>query len=741
MGKKVFTCIICLCIAFFCFSQQDTADIIVLLDNSGTMLPYFDTINDKILTDIASNFIRIGDTFHLISFSVKPNTEIAQQIKTEQDVQKIVSRFRLLYPLGQNSDFLSGLNYTQQYVNTLPAGTRKIVVIVSDGIFNPPASSPYASISSGEVESEILSMISRLKKDGAEVHFIRVPFPEGAVVKDLHGDIVYGQENSGNGTQKEYREFGSVLENSDAVTSNPLPGTSSATAGPDSPQLPDSPYGTSGTEGTTDAAPGQDDTSFIGRILALPTITYPEDLGRQFFTFALPLKISNETDGELKLQLSRILVDGQNVLDKTVFVTVPANGEADFSPKLKLPDSFEPGEQTISAQLVFSGNVRVQPQQLEFSVLLEPGLGFSGWITKLGPVIITVILILLAVILVIILAKLMGKISSNPQAMAVAEVQEQEKRSVLRKKERAAADVSAGRTQDTAGQPGKETHAGGQGVIDAVSRTAEAAVSGIAEAGTAAEQAVVSAFNAGIPTAEYTPAEKPAAPEPEQGQAAGETPVSKIKKETPYAPKPPLVKTGAGEAATMETFHEAIRRQKKETANALPETSKTAEGTFILAAAAKNEKSKKKFTPVIRPAQRVLNVPVHARTNTMIELFVYNQNTRIGRRNIHLVRPGTKLGIGGKHSSFLIFLVKFPANIAEIRYTGQSCDLAILKPEYFPYAETNIIRDCLEQNFTIRSDKGYEVTFCLKRYEDPVVRLNRMLLSADSLSSGKDEKK
>ncbi len=115
--------------------------------------------------------------------------------------------------------------------------------------------------------------------------------------------------------------------------------------------------------------------------------------------------------------------------------------------------------------------------------------------------------------------------------------------------------------------------------------------------------------------------------------------------------------------------------------------------------------------------------------NIMLELSVGNQNPHIGKRNVHMMKAGTRLSIGGGTSAFLIFLVRFPAHIAEIRFDGKQCNLAILKPQYFPYETDNVISDCVGREFTVVSDKGYEVAFSLAVYEDPVLKLNRLLKS------------
>ena len=57
------------------------------------MLPYYDEVNTKVLTEICDNFVRLGDTVHLISFNEKPGTEISQPVKTEADIYKLIYRF------------------------------------------------------------------------------------------------------------------------------------------------------------------------------------------------------------------------------------------------------------------------------------------------------------------------------------------------------------------------------------------------------------------------------------------------------------------------------------------------------------------------------------------------------------------------------------------------------------------------------------------------------------------------
>ena len=116
-------------------AAQDAADIVVLMDTSGTVLPWFDQIHTRVLPDITRRFIRQGDTVHLISFNARVNLELVQPIENEADISRVVSRFMLLYPLGKNSDFLSGLKYTWQYISTLDQQRQKIIIVHHNSSF------------------------------------------------------------------------------------------------------------------------------------------------------------------------------------------------------------------------------------------------------------------------------------------------------------------------------------------------------------------------------------------------------------------------------------------------------------------------------------------------------------------------------------------------------------------------------------------------------------------------------
>jgi len=112
----------------------------------------------------------------------------------------------------------------------------------------------------------------------------------------------------------------------------------------------------------------------------------------------------------------------------------------------------------------------------------------------------------------------------------------------------------------------------------------------------------------------------------------------------------------------------------------------------------------------------------------LLNMFVEDQNTLIGKRNIHSLKSGYSLTVGGGKSDFLIFLVPVPANIGEVRRSGSQLSFIPRKPKLFPDLGSSELRDCLNKTIRIISDKGYELRFRFEMYEDPLETLNRVLL-------------
>ena len=113
----------------------------------------------------------------------------------------------------------------------------------------------------------------------------------------------------------------------------------------------------------------------------------------------------------------------------------------------------------------------------------------------------------------------------------------------------------------------------------------------------------------------------------------------------------------------------------------------------------------------------------------MLNIFVEEQNTGIGRRNIHAMKKGSTYSVGGGNSDFLIFLVDFPSNIGRLYFDGTNCTFTPLKSEYFPDIGSTPVTECIGKPVRIVSRKNYEVFFHFEPYKDPLVEMNQLLNS------------
>lgn len=696
--KKFHALILTLAMMAAAFAQQSTAnDIVVLLDTSNSMLPYFDTITEEILPELAVNFVRQGDTFHLISFNVSQTLETAQIIKSRDDVEKLVSRFLLLYPLGKNSDFISALKYTNQYTSALRVNSNKTIVLISDGLHSPGATPDAENFSLEETKSEVDSITSKMKASGWDVYFIKTPSPEGINIVDLNGNAISRTPDvSYDGTED--------MQNHEKTNRNPEQSKAAGTGNDNHPSDDTKPdYGKdaagdvetptavnadeqeiqggdtglpqngTGTEGNTTAQPAfnpetdsvditnaiadnlgiepvtlpEDDTAdFAKELMIIPEVIFPTDLGTKSYKFKIPLKITNPSEKHIDLELSGVIFQGNNILRKNTFIRLEGKETGDLNPEVKLPSSLTLGEQSITIQLQFADNIRSVPEEGTFNINLQSGT-FTSFLEGAGPVILTILLILIAAVIIIILALFIHRKTESSNVQNVINQTDGERED---------------RTSTLENYKQEEKHYPGT----AGEKDSRASI--LDDYGNQNQNKSGSAFEA------YS-----------QDESRNER----------------LSALGAGAAAAA-----AGKAAKEE------------------------EKPLVKRNFNMKPASSFEPIPVIKNRSAMLQLDVLNQTKAIGKRNIHIVKAGNRLSIGGgKDSPFEIFLVKFPKRIAEVRFNGENCDLAILKPEFFPYEETNIIKDCIGREFHIVSSKNYPVTFKLIEYEDPVKRLNALLTS------------
>ena len=655
-------------------TAKTNAEIVILMDTSGTILPYYEDINNRVLSEINDKFVRKGDTVHVLSFNADARYEMSQKINSEKDMSRVVSRFLLLYQLGKSSDFLTGLQYARQYGSNLPDTKEKILIIISDGIFNPPESSPYKNYTDDQIKNEIGLLAGSIRKKGWKVYYVKLPYPADAVIRGLDGQEFYnpgsGYAGTGSGGSGSQGSGSSTGGSSTSGTSGSTSsgggyaggGSSSGNSGTDQGGSGNTGTGqggltdvskdfkeASGAAGSELSKDKNDKFTITDNAENLPLVRFPDGgLEAHGNKLAFSFEVTNNSDEDVELHLTHIVIDnGVNIskipVDSQNTKIEAAEKDVLVQVSALLPDEYKEGNYNIIMRLEFAEGKRVLPQVMETSLAVFPTsfqrLKDSNalWFILLG-----LILLLLLIFLIVFFTRRRGSSSSSNQVRYAAaggqiNYQEEDKRYPHKLSDE---DDHASRLND---------------------------------------------FNASSNTSIYS--------------------------ETKYT---------AGDGSSMYSADNldrvASQRQDDEVLRrrvlAASFAAKEPRGTYM------------------SPANFFETIEIKRNKSGMTEIYVLNQNRNIGMRNIHVMKPGTSLTLGGgKTDNFLIFLVPFPAHLAQVRYDGQDYHLAILKPKYFPYEKSNVVNNCIGKTVTIVSDKGYHVYFTFREYENPTEKLNSILTS------------
>jgi hypothetical protein len=116
----------------------------------------------------------------------------------------------------------------------------------------------------------------------------------------------------------------------------------------------------------------------------------------------------------------------------------------------------------------------------------------------------------------------------------------------------------------------------------------------------------------------------------------------------------------------------------------------------------------------------------------LIEMRVDQQNHRIGFRNVHRIGSGAARSVGGRFSSFLIFLVPMPSSIAEIRNVDGRYVFRVMRAELFPGVDAKV-EDCLDKEIPFVNAKGRQMTLLFREWASPLDEINRIMRQAKSL--------
>jgi len=748
-------------------TRQDAADVVVLMDTSGTVLPYYEVINRRVLQSIISKFVRIGDSFHLISFSAVPQYEMSQKINSEADLSRVVSRFMLLYQLGQSADFLSGINFAGQYMTRLPSQQEKILIVISDGIFNPPASSPYRNYTGEQVKTELAKISASIRAKGWKVYYVKLPFPSDAVIKDLDGAFYAGKldaagsldrsdvdsvmassgtasagtDSSSNG-QKGYvsdanaqnkaaaRTNGQTRDNNTQPTNTETERVNTVTGRTDRPTTTSS--GSNTTQDiteppTTAGSNSTGNTIYAQNQAGTPGSSNMTEQNAENAAVSATGGQGTDTDTDSAGQRPREYTDVSQTFTENLGIEpsgLPEEGGVEFNdttfpiPQIVFPDRIETSSNTAELPLTII-NKAAEPAEVQLqSVSLTAGSGtqkqrLENIIVRIPPE---------------------GK-SELTIRIALPDS--------LRREGQHRTDIRLDLAQQD------KTFSQAAVILLTIKPTF---IQSLLRGNLLWILLAALVFILILLLIIFVLRRRASEPVKyaarmvgqqsdlrQQSNPTQQTDFNRNQREaltasqTKYYPEQLANRTDPRD--TLNTFSSqtaaATAVTKTETAaqfdHLAQERSRAAEGRFALLNSAEGHLNRR---PGLNHGYYSGRVSTKPSQSGMTELFVYNQTTLIGKRNIHVMKAGTRLSIGGsKSDDFLIFLVPFPANLAQVQYDGNDYRVSILKPEYFPYETSNTIYPCIGRDITAVSKKGYPVTFTFRGYEDPMIRLNTILTS------------
>jgi len=306
-------------------------DVIVMVDTSESMFPVFDDVVNYLLRDLLENRLHTGDSFHLLSFADTPEQEIQLDIEDRGDVTAVIDRILLLRPLGQYTDLVAAVDFLYGYTEAIDAQNRKLILLLTDGIHDPPPGSPNRLDEQGVV-ARLLESSQKIRQEGWDVHILRMPGGEA---------VGEASEASGSGID--------VLDQlSDQLESEVL------------------------------AYEDVEKESLTDQLTGFSTLKFPDSLGRVRRNFSVPLAVRNNSEQSRDYTLVGMESASAALLRRPAKVTVPANQTADLVAYLRLPSGIEPGAHDLAVSLEFSDpQVRISPLQGTLTFEYVPVVGWK----------------------------------------------------------------------------------------------------------------------------------------------------------------------------------------------------------------------------------------------------------------------------------------------------------------------------------------------------------------------------
>ena len=629
--KKSILAVILVISAVFCAFGQNSGpiDLVLLLDTSSAMSSSYEKVNDYITGAFLSEFLRTGDTFHLITFSANPRLDIARRVSARGDIETIIGRMLIHYPVENGTDAKAAVSYAETYISSLPPRPKKIVMV---------------SAGSSDTNNVVSAAKQRLGSKNATLDFVSVT--DGQPLSNLPSS---GRSSPSRQTSSQQRPSSSGTAAS---------GTSGSATPPAA--VTPSPSATQGTS-QTGAKPATQSTSQTGTQSATQNAS---QTGAKSATQSTPQTGTQSAT--------------QNASQTGAKSATQSTPQTNAQPTAQ-------GTSQTGAQSTAQGASQTGAKPATQSTPQTNAQSTAQGASKTGT---------------------QSTTQSTPQTNAQSTTQGASQTGAQSTTQKSTA-VQDTNTNTTGTGPSAQgvSPSGGDKPASEQNNDFSGPDTSAAKAASKKQNDSNASFNPtllliiGIIAAIllltllliFASRRLRSSPNRVMASASKQKIETKVTKETKFTDH------------SKDLANYAVNQNKK---RVTPYSNKPVKEQVVK-------------QPVINPTDPVL-----------INLFVEDQSTSIGKRNIHSLKSGYRLSVGGgKSDDFLIFLVPMPANLGEISRSGSQITFTPHKPKYFPDIGSNEVRDCINKRIRVISEKNYEMWFSFVIYEDPLLALNQVLHS------------
>ena len=186
---RLITVIVFLCIIVFStLSFGENIDLIVMVDISASMDEYFDEVISYFINDLLSNNINSGDNFYFLIFSSRTEPYGMFKIDNEpESVEGVINKIKLVQPIALYTDLVEALQSLYDFSSSLPQERPKLILLLTDGIHDPPQASRY-NLESSEIVTLIERIGQSMRKNNWVFKIIKFPLSPAEIANSNNSE-------------------------------------------------------------------------------------------------------------------------------------------------------------------------------------------------------------------------------------------------------------------------------------------------------------------------------------------------------------------------------------------------------------------------------------------------------------------------------------------------------------------------------------------------------------------------